>query len=268
MTDPPHDGTDRPESLGECLRRHRQAAKLSLADLAKRVNYSRGYLSKVETGRAPGNLALALRCDQALATGGVLAALARHASPAAPPGGADRAASGRTRPGHAEGGTARDRPLRPGVEAVLPTSVPLPPGLASGVAFMLALDATHGALRRVASADLPPEHRYDAANRALHDAALYVAREQLLVSATVPVVTAGEAAFLRLVAIRDAIRTGAVLAGPEYHAAYHPFAESLWTFRMALRQEFGQEPVTPALLDRIDWSDRERCADCGAVVSH
>ncbi|SCF35472.1 Helix-turn-helix domain-containing protein [Micromonospora echinospora] len=260
VTDPPRDGTEHPESLGECLRRHRQAANLSLADLARRVNYSRGYLSKVETGRAPGNLALARRCDQALATGGALAALMRHASPAAPP---DPAPAGP--PARAP---ASDRPTadRPGAETALPTSAPLPPGLASGVAFMLALDATHGALRRVAGDDLSPPRRYDAANRAVHDAALYVAREQLLVSATVPVVAAGEAAFLRLIAIRDAIRTGAALASPEYHAVYHPFAESLWTFRMALRQAFGQEPVTPALLDRIDWSDRERCADCGAVA--
>ncbi|MFE0592072.1 helix-turn-helix domain-containing protein [Micromonospora echinospora] len=252
VTDRPRDGTEHPESLGECLRRHRQAANLSLADLARRVNYSRGYLSKVETGRAPGNLALARRCDQALATGGALAALMRHASPAAPPD-----------PAPAPDGPGVDRP---GAGTALPTSAPLPPGLASGVAFMLALDATHGALRRIADDDLPPPRRYDAANRAVHDAALYVAREQLLVSATVPVVAAGEAAFLRLIAIRDAIRTGAALASPEYHAVYHPFAESLWTFRMALRQGFGQEPVTPALLDRIDWSDRERCADCGAVM--
>ncbi|MEU4569112.1 helix-turn-helix domain-containing protein [Micromonospora sp. NPDC023956] len=264
MTDPPPAGADRPESLGECLRRHRQAAGLSLAGLARRVNYSRGYLSKVETGRAPGNLALALRCDQALPTGGALAALARRGSPAAPSGSGGRVPPVPDQP--ADPATRRAAVDRPGVEAVLPTSVPLPPGLASGVAFMLALDATHGALRRVADADLSPEDRYDAANRAVHDGALYVAREQLLVSATVPVVAAGEAAFLRLIAIRDAIRTGAVLAGPGYHAAYHPFAESLWTFRMALRQEFGQEPVTPALLDRADWSDRERCADCGAVV--
>lgn len=256
VTDPPHDGTEHPESLGECLRRHRQAANLSLADLARRVNYSRGYLSKVETGRAPGNLALARRCDQALATGGVLAALVRHASPAAPP---DPDSAGVPAPG-------RPTADRPGAQTALPTSAPLPPGLASGVAFMLALDATHGALRRVADDDLSPPRRYDAANRAVHDAALYVAREQLLVSATVPVVAAGEVAFLRLIAIRDAIRTGAALASPEYHAVYHPFAESLWTFRMALRQGFGEEPVTPALLDRIDWSDRERCADCGAVM--
>ncbi|MFI6820316.1 helix-turn-helix domain-containing protein [Micromonospora sp. NPDC050187] len=261
MNDPPRDGAEHPESLGECLRRHRQAANLSLADLARRVNYSRGYLSKVETGRAPGNLALARRCDQALATGGALAALVRHASPMAPP---EPTPPGRPAGVATHDGSADDHP---GVESVLPTSVPLPPGLASGVAFMLALDATHGALRRVACADLSPERRYDAANRAVHDAALYVAREQLLVSATVPVVAAGEAAFLRLIAVRDAIRAGAALAGPEYHAAYHPFAESLWAFRMALRQGFGQEPVTPALLDRNDWSDRERCADCGAIVS-
>jgi len=57
------------------LRRRRHAAGLSLADLAAATHYSKGYLSKVETGRKPANADLARRCDAALDAGGRLAAL-------------------------------------------------------------------------------------------------------------------------------------------------------------------------------------------------
>jgi transcriptional regulator with XRE-family HTH domain len=57
------------------LRRRRLAAGLSLADLAAATHYSKGYLSKVETGRKPANADLARRCDAALDAGGQLAAL-------------------------------------------------------------------------------------------------------------------------------------------------------------------------------------------------
>ena len=57
------------------LRRRRHAAGLSLADLAAAAHYSKGYLSKVETGRKPANADLARRCDAALDAGGRLAAL-------------------------------------------------------------------------------------------------------------------------------------------------------------------------------------------------
>ncbi|MFJ5276280.1 helix-turn-helix domain-containing protein [Streptomyces parvulus] len=61
--------------FGEELRRRRIAAHMSLADLARAVHYSKGYLSKIETGTknpAPG---LARRCDSVLEAGGALAAL-------------------------------------------------------------------------------------------------------------------------------------------------------------------------------------------------
>ncbi|MFT2014407.1 tetratricopeptide repeat protein [Streptomyces sp. 796.1] len=66
-----------PLDFGTELRRLRSAAGLSITALSGRIHYSKGYLSKVETGKAPGNLPLALACDDELATGGVLAALVR-----------------------------------------------------------------------------------------------------------------------------------------------------------------------------------------------
>jgi transcriptional regulator with XRE-family HTH domain len=66
------------------LRRRRHAAGFSLADLAAATHYSKGYLSKVETGRKPANADLARRCDAALDAGGQLAALVAQRV-AAPP---------------------------------------------------------------------------------------------------------------------------------------------------------------------------------------
>jgi hypothetical protein len=131
--------------------------------------------------------------------------------------------------------------------------------------FALALDAAHAALREVAR--IPPEEsrRYKAASSAVHTSGLYSVRERLLMSASPALVTAGEMAFGRLIGIRNAVRTGAVLSGREYHDVYHPFAEALWSFRVAARVELGQNRLDPGSLDRESWSERERCAVCGQL---
>jgi transcriptional regulator with XRE-family HTH domain len=61
--------------FGAALRRHRLAGGLSLSDLAKRVHYSKGHISKVETGRRGPSPDLAKRCDAALGANGALAGL-------------------------------------------------------------------------------------------------------------------------------------------------------------------------------------------------
>ncbi|MCI3272056.1 helix-turn-helix domain-containing protein [Streptomyces cylindrosporus] len=74
------------EEFAEALRIRRRAAGLSLGDLARLVNYSKSYLSRVENGtRAPGP-ALARECDTALHAEGELIALlpARPEPPARP----------------------------------------------------------------------------------------------------------------------------------------------------------------------------------------
>jgi transcriptional regulator with XRE-family HTH domain len=67
--------------FAEQLRRHRLSAGLSLSELAKRVHYSKGHLSKVETGRSPAGLDLVRRCDAALGAEGRLVALIRPPVP-------------------------------------------------------------------------------------------------------------------------------------------------------------------------------------------
>jgi transcriptional regulator with XRE-family HTH domain len=62
--------------FGARLRATRLGAGMSLAQLARRVHYSKGYLSKVETGKAPAGEDLARRCDAALGAGGRLTAAA------------------------------------------------------------------------------------------------------------------------------------------------------------------------------------------------
>lgn len=61
--------------FAEQLRRARLAAGLSLSDLAKRVHYSKGYLSKIENGHNPASVDLARRCDAELGADGRLASL-------------------------------------------------------------------------------------------------------------------------------------------------------------------------------------------------
>ncbi|MFF3752749.1 helix-turn-helix domain-containing protein [Streptomyces sp. NPDC002018] len=62
--------------FGEELRRLRIDAGMSLAELAAVVHYSKGHLSKIETGSKTATPDLARRCDTVLGAKGALAALA------------------------------------------------------------------------------------------------------------------------------------------------------------------------------------------------
>ncbi|MFD3328254.1 helix-turn-helix domain-containing protein, partial [Streptomyces sp. NPDC058701] len=66
------------------LRSLRGERGLSLADLARRTHYSKGYLSKIETGAKPATPDVARRCDEVLGAGGELLRLARETT--GPPG--------------------------------------------------------------------------------------------------------------------------------------------------------------------------------------
>ncbi|MFF3947060.1 helix-turn-helix domain-containing protein [Streptomyces sp. NPDC001902] len=63
------------EPFGPALRELRLERGLSLSALARRTHYSKGYLSKIETGGKPVNADVARRCDEALEAGGTLLAL-------------------------------------------------------------------------------------------------------------------------------------------------------------------------------------------------
>ncbi|MEW2031864.1 helix-turn-helix domain-containing protein [Streptomyces roseifaciens] len=62
-------------SPGEELRRLRQERGMSLAGLSRAVHYTKGYLSRVETGEKPMTPEVARRCEEALGAGGVLSGL-------------------------------------------------------------------------------------------------------------------------------------------------------------------------------------------------
>ncbi|MFD5676841.1 helix-turn-helix domain-containing protein [Streptomyces sp. NPDC127040] len=63
------------------LRSLRGERGLSLADLARRTHYSKGYLSKIETGAKPATPDVARRCDEVLGAGGELLRLVRETGP-------------------------------------------------------------------------------------------------------------------------------------------------------------------------------------------
>jgi tetratricopeptide (TPR) repeat protein/transcriptional regulator with XRE-family HTH domain len=67
--------------FGNGLRQARQAAGWSLRELAGRVHYNTGYLSKIENGLRPASIELAKRCDEELGTGGALVQLIPPAPP-------------------------------------------------------------------------------------------------------------------------------------------------------------------------------------------
>ncbi|MFJ8438500.1 helix-turn-helix domain-containing protein [Kitasatospora griseola] len=66
-------------SFGAELRRLREERGLSLDGLARRLRYSKGYLSKVERGERAASIDLARRCDAALGAEGTLSGLVRGA---------------------------------------------------------------------------------------------------------------------------------------------------------------------------------------------
>jgi len=62
------------ESFGALLRKHRLDAGISLGELSRRINYSKGQVSKIENGHARAHPMFAKLCDSALGTDGLLAA--------------------------------------------------------------------------------------------------------------------------------------------------------------------------------------------------
>jgi transcriptional regulator with XRE-family HTH domain len=69
-------------AFGTELRSRRQAAGYSLSQFAELIHYSKGHLSKIESGDKPANASLARLCDASLGAGGELVALAPHCASA------------------------------------------------------------------------------------------------------------------------------------------------------------------------------------------
>jgi hypothetical protein len=135
------------------------------------------------------------------------------------------------------------------------------------VDFVLALNAAHNGLREVGDSAVRGDDRRAAIARAITEARLFAARERLLMTAPAALVEAGEATFARLIAVRTAIIAGAKTRSREYHDAYHPFAEALWRFRLAVRADFRQQPFGPASVAHTSWSELEDCDVCGRTAA-
>ncbi|MFG2709883.1 helix-turn-helix domain-containing protein [Streptomyces goshikiensis] len=99
------------------LRRLRARRGLSLADLARRTHYSKGYLSKIETGTKPATVDVARRCDEVLGAGGALLRLVRDTDVPGPRSAAGPAAPAAPRPAPPQ--SAGDCPYR-GLAAFTP----------------------------------------------------------------------------------------------------------------------------------------------------
>jgi transcriptional regulator with XRE-family HTH domain len=134
---------EQPSVFGAELRRSRIAAGLTLTEFASSVHYSKGQVSKVETGQKRPSAEFARLCDAALGTGGALAALApSDGLPLVPPEPGERAGAEMRRrrlPKRAASDTGRVPPNRRQVMAV-------------GAATVLGLGPATGAAR---AADAP-----------------------------------------------------------------------------------------------------------------
>lgn len=73
--------TPTPEAFGPRLRELRTARGLSLSEFARSVFYSKGYVSRVETGASAPSAEFVRRCDAELDAGGALVALVSSAVP-------------------------------------------------------------------------------------------------------------------------------------------------------------------------------------------
>ncbi|MGI5479164.1 helix-turn-helix domain-containing protein [Streptomyces lavendofoliae] len=86
MTDRPHElPDDAAVTFSARLRDLRLRRGLSLADMARQTHYSKGYLSKIETGAKRVTIDVARRCDQVLRAEGELLRLVRQGPAPHPP---------------------------------------------------------------------------------------------------------------------------------------------------------------------------------------
>ncbi|GGS28102.1 hypothetical protein Snoj_44710 [Streptomyces nojiriensis] len=93
-TDGHHESDDAAMPFPAQLRRLRVQRGLSLADLARQTHYSKGYLSKIETGSKRVTVDVARRCDEVLRAGGELVRMVRETGPRGADGRGDGGSSG------------------------------------------------------------------------------------------------------------------------------------------------------------------------------
>jgi hypothetical protein len=132
----------------------------------------------------------------------------------------------------------------------------------SYVAYLVALDAAFGTVRRLADPDMIPDDLRRQASSAFGEAGVYRCRERLLLAGNPSVVSPAEAVLRRLGEMRDAVVAGAKRRTGPYHDAYHPYGEALWQLRLAIRRDLGSDVLNPADLDKETWDSQANCDFC------
>lgn len=120
------------------------------------------------------------------------------------------------------------------------------------VDFILAVDNVHGLLRQVAVQSMDISELRTAAREAVGSSGIYGTREQMLISVSPEVAVAAEATFHALIAIRDAVGSGAKLGSPSYDQTYDDWAEAVWKLRQTAREAFGVAPLNLNKIHKIE----------------
>ncbi|MQY02626.1 hypothetical protein [Actinomadura macrotermitis] len=129
--------------------------------------------------------------------------------------------------------------------------------------FIGALDALHNNLRRCTRLTGEDIDLEQATQDAVNDSKVFPARENMLVVASPEVARAAQAAFRRTRAFQQVVLRGLSIRSPEYHEAYHEYADAIWRLRVAVRVDLGNAPLKPEDVGKVSWSEREDCRVCG-----
>jgi hypothetical protein len=135
------------------------------------------------------------------------------------------------------------------------------------IAFIVAAGVCHTRLRQIAQGGAGGGDP-DAASRAvLAEVGIYDARERLFIDATAAVAGAGQAMFERLRALRQVVATGAGLSSAAFHDAYHPYLDTVWRYRAAVRVELETTALSPLVFGWDSWDGTDRCPLCRPAAS-
>ncbi|MEU0371329.1 CchlQ [Streptomyces sp. NPDC006283] len=136
------------------------------------------------------------------------------------------------------------------------------------IEFITAAEACHARLRQIAQTPGTEADLESATRAALSDAAIYEARERLFIDASTGVASAGQAMFEKLRALQRVVAAGAEPASTAFHDAYHHYIGTVWTYRVAVREELEGKSLSPAAFGWSKWDGTDRCPMCqGAVVT-
>ncbi|WP_263166758.1 CchlQ [Streptomyces sp. SCSIO ZS0520] len=128
--------------------------------------------------------------------------------------------------------------------------------------FIAAAGACHTRLREIAQHPATTADRDTDSRAALNDTGIYEARERLYIDATTAVAGAGQSLFEHLRALQRAVAGGAAQDSAAFHEAYHPYLDSVWRYRVAVRRELEGRSLTPAAFGWQSWDGRDRCPSC------